>query len=201
MSLDQNELKNKLLSVFHNMTDGDDRYFAKEVSAKVAEYAELGSITTTDAGTVPGGVFAGSGNGSISVQSSICENIVYAACKVMSTMSAGGDEYLATQLAMGIDSMLSAGEVSTSVKGTITPPSGTPFTSAGAAKGTFKGVFSTMQAGFLATFKAMAGMTKNGDEYLAEQMALYITTYLKAGVVTTQGQANLSGSIGTGAMS
>ena len=55
MSLNQSKLKNDLLSIFRNMTDGDDRYFAREVSAKVADYAESGSISTNDAGTISQG--------------------------------------------------------------------------------------------------------------------------------------------------
>lgn len=201
MSLNQSKLKNDLLSIFRNMTDGDDRYFAREVSAKVADYAESGSISTTDAGTISQGAFVGSGNGSITVDSSICENIVYAACKAMAGMVTGGDAYLAAQLASGIDSMMIAGTVNTTVKGTVTPPSGTPFTTAGAAKGTFTGVMATLQSGFLAAFNSMATMTSGGDEYLAGQMATVITAYLKAGVIATQGQANLAGSIGAGSMS
>ena len=116
-------------------------------------------------------------------------------------MVTGGDAYLAAQLASGIDSMMIAGTVNTTVKGTVTPPSGTPFTMAGAAKGTFTGVMASLQSGFLAAFNAMATMTSGGDEYLAGQMATVITAYLKAGVITTQGQANLAGSIGAGSMS
>lgn len=201
MSLNQSKLKNDLLSIFRNMTDGDDRYFAREVSAKVADYTESGSISTTDAGTISQGIFAGLGNGSITVDKSICENIVYAACKTMAGMTAGGDAYLAVQLATGIDSMMITGTVNTTVKGTVTPPSGTPFTTAGTAKGTFTGVMATLQSGFLVAFNSMKSMTSGGDEYLAGQMATVITAYLKAGVIATQGQVNLVGSIGAGSMS
>lgn len=201
MSLNQSKLKNDLLSIFRNMTDGDDRYFVREVSSKVADYAESGSISTTDAGTISQGALVGSGNGSISVDSSICENIVYAACKAMAKMTTGGDAYLAAQLASGIDSMMLAGTVNTTVKGTVTPPSSSPILAAGTAKGTFTGVMATLQSGFLAAFNAMATMTSGGDEYLAGQMATVITAYLKAGLIATQGQANLTGSISAGSMS
>lgn len=201
MSLNQNELENNLISIFRNMTDGDDGYFAREVSAAIAGYAESGVVATTDAGAISQGAFVGSGNGSASVDPSICESIVLAACKAMAKMTAGGDDYLASQLAVGIDSMMSAGTVNTSVKGTVTPPNGTAFTTAGTAKGTFTGVMTTLQSGFSAAFNAMAGMTSGGDEYLARQMATVITAYLKAGIIAAQGQANLEGSIGAGSMS
>ena len=92
------------------------------------------------------------------------------------------------------------GTVNTAVKGTVTPPSGTPVILAGTAKGTFTGVSASLQSGFLAAFNAMASM-KSGDEYLAGQMATTITAYLKAGVIATQGQVVLSGSMGAGSMS
>lgn len=200
MSLNQNGLKNNLLSVFRNMTDGDDSYFAREVSAKVADYAESGAVSTVDAGGVPAGTFTGSGNGAISVDSEICEKIIYAACKAMLAMTSGGDAYLAAQMALGIDTMMSAGTVNTTVTGTVITPSGASSALAGTAKGTFKGVSATLQGGFLAAFNAMVSMTEGGDEYMAEQMAATVTSYLTAGVVSTQGQAALSGSVGSGAM-
>lgn len=201
MSLNQNTLKNNLLSVFRNMQDGDDSYFAKQVSAKIAEYVKSGNVMTADAGTVPTGVFTGSGNGAISVDSSVCENIIYAACKTMSKMSAGGDSFFAAQLASGIDSMMVAGQVNTTVIGTVVSPSGTPAPLSGTAGGIFTGVSATLQTGFLAAFNAMAHMTEGGDEYFAGQAATVITAYLTSGVITTQGQTVLSGSIGTGTMS
>ena len=201
MSLDSSKLKNNLLDVFNNMTDGDDSYFAKEVSAKIADYAESGTIATIDAGTIPAGVFAGSGNGSISLESSICEKIIYAACKAMAAMNTGGNAYLAAQMALGIDTMMLAGEVKTTVTGTVTTPSGATSPTGGSAKGTFTGVSATLQSGFLAAFNSMDNMTENGNEYLAGQIATTVTTYLKAGVIVTSGQGTISGSVGSGSMS
>lgn len=201
MSLVQDTLKKNLLNVFENMTDGDDSYFAKNVSSKIAEFAESGSITTLDAGTVSAGVFAGSGSGSISVKSSICENIIKTACEAMQKMTEGGNAYLAGKMAEGINSMMSAGTVKTDVKGTVTTPSGATSAVNGSAKGTFAGLSTTLQSGFLATFNKMDSMTENGDEYLAKEMASVITTYLKAGVITTNGQGILAGSVGSGSMS
>lgn len=201
MSLNQNTLKNNLLSIFTNMKDGDDSYFAKQVSAKIAEYVKSGSIITADTGTVPTGVFTGSGTGTMDVDPSICETIVTTACKVMSTMSTGGDAFFAAQLALGIDSMMVAGEVKTTVVGSVTLPTGTLAPLSGTAKGIFTGISVTLQSGFLAAFNAMASMSEGGDEYLAEQIATIVTAYLKAGVITTQGETVLLGSVGTGAMS
>lgn len=201
MSLNQNMLKNNLLSVFMNMKDGDDSYFAEQVSAKIAEYVKSGNVMTADAGTVPTGVFTGSGSGMMDVDSSVCEAIVNAACKAMSKMSSGGDAYFAAQLALGIDSMMLAGEIKTTVIGSVMMPTGTLSPLSGTAKGVFAGIIATLQSGFVTAFNTMASMSEGGDEYLAGQMSTIITAYLKTGVVTTQGQTVLSGSFGTGSLS
>lgn len=201
MSLVQDTLKKNLLNAFENMTDGDDSYFAKNVSSKIADFAESGNITTVDAGTISAGVFAGSGSGQISVDSSVCEKVIKAACETMQKMTEGGNAYLAEKMATGINSMMSVGTVKTDVKGTVTTPSGATSAVSGSAKGTFTGVSATLQSGFLAAFNAMDSMTENGDEYLAEQMASVIATYLKAGVIITNGQGTLAGSVGSGSMS
>ena len=201
MSLNQKALKDNLLSVFQKMTDGDDSYFAKQVSAKIADYVESVSITTVDAGSVSAGVFAGSGIGSISVDSTVCEKIVNAACETMVNMTTGGDDHLAEKLANGINTMMLAGKVNASVTGTVTSPSGVASPLAGKAKGTFTGVSATLQSGFSAAFTAMQNMSENGNSYLAGEIAQAVTEYLKAGMISTQGQEALSGSVGTGSIS
>lgn len=200
MSLVQSKLKNDLLSAFQSMTDGDDSVFAKKVSKAVADYAQTGLVSTTDIGTISAGAFTGKGTGNISVQSSICENILIAACKAMSKMTSGGDVYLAAQMASGIHAMISAGEVKTSVVGTVIPPSGGSSPMAGQAKGSMIGVPATIQAGLIAAFNSMSKMSEGGDDYFAAQAATVITAYLKAAVITTNGTGSIAGSIGSGAM-
>lgn len=200
MSLVQSKLKNDLLAAFNSMTDGDDTVFAKKVSKAVADYAQTGIVSTTDAGAIPAGAFTGKGTGSISVQSSICENILIAACRAMANMTSGGDTYLAAQMASGIHAMISAGQVTTSVVGTVIPPSGGSSPMAGSAKGKMVGVSATIQAGLIAAFQAMGTMTEGGDKYFAEQAANVVTSYLKAAVITTNGTGSISGSIGSGNM-
>lgn len=199
MSLDFNVLKSGLVSVFQDMSD--DRRFAQGISEKIASYAQSGAAQTVDAGTIAGGAFSGTGSGSITVNAALCENIIYAACMVIQGMTAGGNAYLAAQMALGIDTMMSAGTVNTSVVGTVVTPAGVPSAMAGVATGRFSGVSMALRTGFLAAFTAMDAMTEGGDEYLAAQIALAVTGYLTSGVVTTQGQANLAGSIGNGLIS
>ena len=204
MSLNKDSLKNDLISLFNAMAEdktGNDRKFAKDLSKAVADYAESGSIATTDLGTIPSGTFTGSGNGSISVDSSIAENIIYAACVAMGSMSVGGDDYLALQIANGIQAMITAGEVTTTVTGTCTPPSGMPFPTGGQAKGIMTCVQAPLYASLKSAFISMQSMTSGGDKYMAEQISSAVDTYLKAGSITTNGQGTIAGSIGTGSMS
>ena len=200
MSLVQSKLKNDLLSAFNAMTDGDDSVFAKKVSKAVADYAQTGLVSTTDGGAISAGAFTGKGTGSVSVQSSICENILIAACKAMQNMTIGGDSYLAAQMANAIHSMVSAGEVKTTVMGTVIPPSGGSSPMTGQAKGKIVGIPATIQSGLMAAFNAMVAMSESGDKYFAEQAATVITAYLQAAVITTNGTGGLLGSIGSGAM-
>lgn len=202
MALVELNLKNDLLTVFQNMADAKDgdAYFAENVSAKIASYVQSGSITTTDTGTISAGVFVGTGTGSMSVQSGVCENVLSLACNAMRSMSAGGNEYLATQMALAIDSMMIAGTVNTTVSGTVTTPSGVPSPITGNASGKFVGVSATLQGAFLMAFSAMDTIKENGNDFLAGKIASAVTSYLKAGVITTQGELVLIGSVGTGVM-
>ncbi|GHT52842.1 hypothetical protein FACS1894106_2410 [Spirochaetia bacterium] len=201
MALVVSTLKNDLVKAFQAMTDGDDKVFSEKVSKATDDYTETGKVTTADAGAIPSGAFTGSGTGGNTTDDSICEKIVYAACNVMKTMTAGGNAYLAAQLALAIHTMVMQGEVKTNVTGTVIPPGSSPVPMSGTAKGTQMGTaMAAMQASFLAAFTAMDAMTEGGDEYLATQIAAAVDTYLKSAVINTQGQAALAGSVGVGAM-
>jgi hypothetical protein len=191
-------LKNDMLTAFSTMTD--DSVFADKISAAIKKYAENGIITTIDVGAISAGAFSGVGTGNLTCESAICKTIIEATCEAMKNMKEGGNEYLAAQLAQGIHAMVSAGQVKTDITGMVIPPSSSPVPIAGKGTGKMIGVFATMQAQFLAIFKAMDGMTSGGDEYMAAQMATIVDVYLKTAVVNTQGSAALSGSIGTGTM-
>ena len=200
MSLNQSALKQSLLSAFQSMKDGDDTVFAQKVSGAVADYAAMGTIITADVGAVSVGAFTGAGNGAITVQASVCFAIVLAACKTMSNLPAGGNAVLAAQLASGIDAMMSAGSVITTVTGAAVTPVGASVPLAGSAKGSFTGVSAALIGAFTAAFSAMESMTENGDDFLAEQIAAAVTSYLSAGIISTQGLAPIAGSVGTGKM-
>jgi hypothetical protein len=190
-------LKDDLVSVFNSM-NGDDKVFSEKMSAAIKKYAESGSITTSDKGGVPAGAYVGAGTGKITVNDSICEKIIYAACIAMRGMSAGGNAYLAAQLATGVNSMVAAGQVKTNVTGVVTPPGSSPSPLTGTATGTMTGVPAAMQTAFISAFNSMDSMKEGNDDYMAQQVSAAIDAYLKACVINTSGDGALSGSTGTG---
>lgn len=204
MSLNKDTLKNGLITVFNQMnlrsSEGIE-YFASQVSQQVADYIKSGSVTTTDSGPISAGSFTGSGTGSVKADSATCEAVLLVALYAMMQMPVGGDDYLATELARGIHTMATESKkVETSVKGTAT--SGTTVTTVtGTAKGEFSGTQSTLRSAFIAAFMAMGSMYAGGNEYLADEIAKAVTTYLKNGTISTQGEGVLSGSSGSGSIS
>ena len=200
MSLNQAALKEKLVQAFRSMKDGDDSVFAKKVSEAIAKHIKTGQITTVDAGAVPAGAFTGAGTGAMTVDVSILEGILLAACKSMTAMSAGGNAVLAAQLAAGMDTMTNAGQIKTRIKGTAITPAGVSVPLAGMGQGKFAGVSAPIIAAVNGACSAMETISEGGDSVLAEAIAAAITVYLQSGVITVQGLPPLVGSIGTGAM-
>jgi hypothetical protein len=197
MPLIVSQLENTFKTIFNDMS-GDDRKFCNDFSAAVKNYAESGSITTVDAGNISAGVFAGTGQGGITCDASVCADIIYAACLAM--LNTGGNSILAQAMGQGVDAMITGGTVSTDVTGTCVPPSGSPFPLSGAAKGTQTGSAPPMSASFLSAFMAMNGMSSGNTDYMASQCAAAIDAYLKACTVSTEGEGVLDGSFGAGAM-
>lgn len=197
MSLKQSDLEDDLKEAFATMQNDAD--FARLVSVAVARYAESGDITTTDAGQVSAGTFSGSGTGKISVDSSFCEGILVSATDSMKSMTSGGDALLAGQLAAGIDAMMAAGTVTTEVSGTATPPPpASPVPVSGTATGTFTGNPALIQGVMAGAFPVMMGMVEGGNDFFAVQLATCVTSYLNAGIISTNGTGAVAGSVGTG---
>lgn len=197
MSLKQSDLEDDLKEAFATMQDDAD--FARLVSAAVARYAESGDISTTDAGQVSAGTFSGSGTGKISVDSSVCEGILVSANDSMKSMTAGGDALLAGQLAAGIDAMMAEGTVTTEVIGTATPPPpASPVPVSGTATGTFTGKPALISGVMAAAFPVMLGMVEGGNDFFAVQLATCVTSYLNAGIISTNGTGAIAGSVGSG---
>jgi hypothetical protein len=198
MALVVTNLQAKLSQAFTSMTDGDNSVFADKLAKAVKDYAESGTVTTIDAGTISAGMFTGSGTGGITCDDGPCDGDILDACEEMNDMTSGGNEHLAKALAAAIDAMTADGTVKTTVSGSAVPPSGGAVPVSGKAEGTMAGVPAPMEALFLSTFLAMNDMKSGGDGYLAAQMASAVDAYLKACTVSTNGQGPLSGSTGVG---
>ena len=193
-------LKENLVQAFQSMKDGDDAAFAKKVSEAVANHIKTGNITTVDAGTVPVGSFAGAGTGTMTVDASILEGVLLAACKSMAAMSAGGNAVLAAQLAAGMDAMTNAGQIKTMITGVAVTPAGVSVPLAGSGQGKFTGVSTPIIVAGNAACSTMKTISEGGASVLAEAIAASITAYLQSGIITVHGLPPLAGSVGTGAM-
>ena len=180
--------------------DNPNEAFAEGVAKAWKDFAESGSITTVDVGGIPGGVFAGAGTGSITVDDRPCADALVAACTQMQNMASGRDTFLAEKMAAALHSLITSGQVSTDVIGTRTPPSSSPVPASGSAKGSMTGIPMPVQLGLIAAFTTMGGMTAGNSAFLAAQLAPLTRAYLAAAIVTTNGEGSLAGSIGTGAM-
>lgn len=200
MAFSQAILQSELYSVFSSMTDGDNHKFSKGISDAFKKFVDSGTPQTTDAGAISTGTFTGASvSGSMTSDSSGCEGIIQSACEAMADGSKDND-YLAEQIAKGLQDLTDGTEVLTSVSGNTVPPSPPPpsIPTSGSAKGGIKCVTSPVEKGLKACFSTMVDMTEGGDMYFATQLASLTYTCLTSGIVNTDGVANLAGSKGEG---
>ena len=204
MSLNKSQLESDLNDVFASMSDGDNSVFSDGISEALVAFVSGGSVTTVDAGTISAGVFSGGGSGSISVEPTACAKIIKDACDAMLTMPSGGNDYLAEELGKGIQKMADDAVVTTSVSGTVTPPSGSSYTMSGSAKGTITcdktDLVTALKALFVKMYNDREEEGYDGNADFAKELASEVYTYYTNGQVKTDGQGALSGSKGAGAV-
>ena len=207
-------LQDDLYSVFHNMTSGDITEFSNGIANAIVDFVSTGKVTTTDAGDISAGVYAGKGEGSLSVQASGdakdpgCADIIKTACEKMWTDRNSGDygsDYLAEEIGKAVKKMADDGEVNTDVKGQVTPPGSSPQTLNGKAKGTITCSETALIAGLKKVFSDM-WEDRNGEGYdgnlkFAEKLASEVNSFWTSGVINTNGQGELEGSVGVGSIS
>lgn len=212
MSLVKNDLISGLKDTFKKMKDAGEDASDSDFSSGIADackaFIEAGDITIVATGTVSSGVFTGGGSGHISLESSKMSTVIDTATASMKDMTSGGDDVLASALFSGLNAMISAGTVEIDVSGATVSPSGaTVPPSSGKTKGTgLTCIDGASPQDFVSKtkkiFKDMKDRTTesgfNGDNFLAEQLADVINTYISTGTVTTSGQGALSGVTGTG---
>lgn len=207
MAFNKAQLQSDFEDVFESMTDGNEDTFPNGISDAVVTFVSGGQVSTQDAGTISGGVYSGSGTGSLSVKASACAAIIKAACTAMKTMTSGGDDYLAEEMGKGFKKMADDGVVTTTVTGTLQPlssaPPITPY--GGTAKGSISCSEATLVSKLKLLFKKMYNQREeegfDGNKEFAKELANEINSFYTSGTISTQGQGNLEGSTGSGSIS
>ena len=207
MAFNKAKLQSDFEAVFNSMTDGNEDTFPNGISAAVVTFVSGGVVSTTDAGTVSGGTYAGNGTGKLTVTASACAAIIKKACTAMKTMTSGGDNYLAEEMGKGFKKMADDGVVTTTVTGVLTPPSpATPISPyGGTAKGTISCSETTLVTKLKALFQKMYNQREqegfDGDKEFAKVLANEINSFYTSGTISTDGQGNIAGSSGSGSIS
>lgn len=210
MAFNKAQLQSDFEAVFESMTDGDEDTFPDGISDAVVTFVSGGKVSTQDAGTVvpPGtpGAFTGSGTGSLSVTATACAKIIKDACTAMKTMTSGGDDYLAEEMGRGFKKMADDGTVSTTVTGTLQPPSSAPPITpySGPATGKITCSEATLVAKLKLLFKKMYNQREeegfDGNKEFAKELANEINSFYTSGSVSTNGSGNVTGVTGSGSI-
>ena len=199
MALVSATLQADLYSAFNAMNDITDdsgnRYMAEKVAKAISDFVRTGQVTSTDAGTAgDGGVYAGSGTGSMQISESNLKS------KLQTTFEAKYENNdLATHIASDIDDVCSASNTcSTTTTGTSTIPGTNPHPASGNGKGTFTGAKATIETKLKSCFSSMNSMVTGGNMYFAQEFAVAVYNYLKNGTIAITLQAPMSGAGGGG---
>lgn len=205
MALDSETLQSTLYTLFSSMNDGLSETFANGIASAVVTFVSTGTVNTVDAGTVTGGTFAGSGNGTLTVTPTELASTLISACNTMKNMTEGGDDFLAEQIGKGLKQMADNGKVNTTVKGTLTAPNGATSAMSGSAQGSIKCDSTSLVKALKSLFKDMydnkEDKSYDGNMEFAKKLASEIKTFFTSGVITTDGLVNLAGSKGSGKLS
>lgn len=203
MGFSVDTLKTAFENVFASMTDGNDDTFPNGITNAVVTFVCTGQVTTTDGGAVTGGAYVGSGSGSLVVTPTACAQIIKQACLTMKTMTSGGADFLADEIGRGLQKMADDGQVTTTVTGTLTPPSSSPITPyGGTATGNIQCNGTTVATALKTLFNKMWNDRNNegydGNADFADGLAKAVNTFWTTGIVSTKGAGNIAGSTGTG---
>lgn len=215
MALDKGQLQDDLYAVFTAMKEAEqatDEDFADGIANAVCDYIKGGTVTTLDGGTISGGTFVGSGSESLSSNSTLspdnCASIILNACTNMHRMDSGGDDHLAEEIGKGIKKMSTDLVITTSVTGTLTPPSSSPVTpyppDGGEAEGSISCDESSLVSALKSLFSSMY-LNKDDEDYdgdleFAKELASKTEEFWTQGVVSTSGKNDLEGSSGSGSV-
>lgn len=206
MALDKDTLETAISGVFSSMgSSGDNSVFSNGITNAIVAFVLAGDVSTTDGGTVPAGVFSGSGEGKLVVTPTKCAKTIKDACDLM-TDSAHGNDFLAEQIGAGIKQMADDGVVTTTVSGECVTPQGSVIAPYG---GVATGSITCNSASLVASLKSVfAEMYANksvtgydGNAEFASALADAVNAFWTSGVVSTSGEATIEGSTGAGVIS
>ena len=208
MAFSKSTLQTDILTVFNNMgSNATNDDFANGLANAVVAFVGTGQVSTTDGGTVPGGAFSGGGTGTLSVTATNCAKIIKDACEEMNNMTSGGNNYLAEELGKAFKKMADEGTVTTTVTGTLTPPSPSPPITpyGGSAIGSISCNSTAMVQALKILFSNMythAGEDDyNGNLEFAKELATQLNNFWTSGRISTSGEGNIEGSSGSGSIS
>ena len=208
MAFSKSTLQTDILTVFNNMgSNATNDDFANGLANAVVAFVGTGQVSTTDGGTVPGGAFSGGGTGTLSVTATNCAKIIKDACEEMKNMTSGGNNYLAEELGKAFKKMADEGTVTTTVTGTLTPPSPSPSITpyGGSATGSISCNSTAMVQALKILFSNMythAGEDDyNGNLEFAKELATQLNNFWTSGRISTSGEGNIEGSSGSGSIS
>ena len=208
MAFSKSTLQTDILTVFNNMgSNATNDDFANGLANAVVAFVGTGQVSTTDGGTVPGGAFSGGGTGTLSVTATNCAKIIKDACEEMNNMTSGGNKYLAEELGKAFKKMADEGTVTTTVTGTLTPPSPSPSITpyGGSATGSISCNSTAMVQALKILFSNMyahAGEDDyNGNLEFAKELATQLNNFWTSGRISTSGEGNIEGSSGSGSIS
>jgi hypothetical protein len=199
MALVATTLETALKAIFaamNTMSSGGDAYCAEQTALAITAFILTGQAATVDSGAAPAGTYAGSGIGTMTINS---DNLKSA---LKSTFEAAYDnDGLAAHMADDIDNACKADKtVATTSTGVVTTPAGvtTPFS--GPGQGGFSGSKSTIETALQSCFSAMESMESGGNDYFAAALASAIDSYLKAGTISVTLQTPFISGSGSGAI-
>lgn len=189
--MDKSALETKLKTIFYTMWDGSktNAWMAEQISAAIRDYILTGEAETTDVGTAPAGAYAGTGKGTMTINADNLRGDLTPTFE-----NTEENSFLAAHMAEDIDAACSAEDtVETDTAGTVTTPIGVSSPFAGKGKGDFAGTKADIETLLNLCFETMNAMTSGGDDYLAEQIAVAVDSYLKAGKISVTLQPPLAG--------
>jgi hypothetical protein len=169
-----------IFNAMNSMSSGGDAYCAAQIASTIKTYILAGQVATVDTGAVPGGVYAGAGVGTMTINSENLKN-------ALQTTFEGqyNNDDLAAHIATDIDNACKADNtISIISTGTVTTPAGITSPFSGPGQGKFTGIKVTIETILKICFAAMNAMASGGNAYFASQFATAVDTYLKAGSVS-----------------